>query len=257
MKRKNLLFRVVAIAVLTAFTQWIMLPSLCLAQAGNCDFDPNNPSVEHARTSFKMLNYKCAEEELNAYLARADVGIEDKANAHILMASVYYAMLKNDTEKRDRVTEEFVKAFKAYREWRGELDIKSGEFLDLMENAKERVDTEAAEQPAPTETAPAVIDQPQAEEIKPAVVEEQKQEETKPAIVEEQKKEVEKPAVAAIPEKKAEEKKKKAWYSNWWAIAGGVGLIAVAAVALGGGGGGGGDEGTPDLPGIPDPPSGK
>lgn len=235
MKQKNLLFRVVAVTVLTAFLQWTMLPSLVFAQSGGCDFDPNKPSVEHARTSFKMLNYKCAEEELNAYLARADVSIEDKANAHILMASVYYAMLKNDTEKRDRVTEEFVKAFRAYREWRGELDIKSGEFLDLMESAKERVDSEAAEEatveePAPTEPMPVVVEQPKPEEKKPAV--------------------------ATIPPKKTEEKKKKAWYSNWWAIAGGVGLIAVAAVALGGGGGDDGG-GTADLPGIPDPPAGK
>lgn len=243
MKQKNLLFRVIAIAVLTAFLQWTMLPSLVFAQAGNCDFDPNKPSVEHARTSFKMLNYKCAEEELNAYLARADVSIEEKANAHILMASVYYAMLKNDTEKRDKVTEEFVKAFKAYREWRGELDIKSGEFLDLMEIAKERVDTEAAEEPVVTESVP-------------PVVEEQKIEEQKPAVVEEVKKEEPKPVATQIPAKKTEEKKKKAWYSNWWAIAGGVGLIAVAAVALGGGGGDGG-ESTADLPGIPDPPAGK
>lgn len=244
MKQKNLLFRVIAVAVLTAFLQWTMLPSLVFAQSGGCDFDPNNPSVEHARTSFKMLNYKCAEQELNAYLAKDNVSIEDKADAHILMASVYYAMLKNDTEKRDRVTEEFVKAFKAYREWRGELDIKSGEFLDLMEIAKERVDTEAATQPAPTEPVPTEI-------------EEQKIEEQKPAVVEEVKKEEPKPAVTPAPVKKAEEKKKKAWYSNWWAIAGGVGLIAVAAVALGGGGGSDDGGGTADLPGIPDPPSGK
>lgn len=238
MKQKNLLFRVIAVAVLTVFLQWTMLPSLIYAQSGGCDFDPNKPSVEHARTSFKMLNYKCAEEELNAFLARADVGIEDKADAHILMASVYYAMLKNDTEKRDRVTEEFVKAFKAYREWRGELDIKSGEFLDLMESAKERVDSEAAIQSTPTEAAPTEI------------------EEQKPAVVEQVKKEEPKPAVTQTPVKKAEEKKKKAWYSNWWAIAGGVGLIAVAAVALGGGGGSD-DAGLADLPPIPEPPDGK
>ncbi len=235
MKHKKLLFRIITFTVLTAFMQLTFLPLMSYAQAGNCNYDPEKPSVEHARDSFKMLNYKCAEQELNDYLAQDSITIEEKASAHVLLASVYYAMLKNDTEKRDRVTEEFVKAFKAYRDWRGELDIKSSEFLDLMEIAKTRVDDEAAEEevaieePATTEPEKIVTEQP---ELEP---------------------EPEKPATVT-PTQQPEQKKKKAWYTNWWAIAGGVGLVAIAAVALGGGGGDGGGEPPPDLPGIPDPP---
>ncbi len=146
MRSGSLLFRTLAMVVLTALLQSLLLPGISSAQSSGCDFDPEKPSIDHARTSFKMLNYRCAEEELNILLAMSTVDIEDKANAHVLLASVYYAMLKDNDEKRDRVMDEFVKAFKAYREWRGQLDIKSGEFLDLMEAAKDQVDQESLEQ---------------------------------------------------------------------------------------------------------------
>ncbi|UCD18195.1 MAG: hypothetical protein JSV44_04595, partial [Candidatus Zixiibacteriota bacterium] len=160
----------------------------------------------------------CAEEELNALLAKETVDIEEKANAHVLLASVYYAMLKDNDEKRDRVMEEFIKAFKAYREWRGELDIKSSEFLDLMEAAKEQVDQESLEQAAQLEPDTAVV---------------------APVVV---------PAA----------EKKKPWYTKWWAIGAGVGVVALGVVALSGGGDGDGEVTVDTLPYFPKPPpSGK
>lgn len=55
--------------------------------------------------------------------------------------------------------------------------------------------------------------------------------------------------------------KSKPWYSKWWAIALGVGLVAGAVVvATGGGGDDGGNGGVvvDTLPSFPDPPiSGK
>ncbi len=229
MKSRSLFFRAVAVTVLSVFLQSIILPGLTPALASDCDYDPSSPSVEHARTAFKMFNYKCAEEELLTFLAYDDADIEDKASAHVLLASVYYAMLKNNTEKRDRVMEQFVEAFKSYREWRGELDIKSSEFLDLMEMAKAQVDE------AKIEEDKKPVEEP--------VVEEKPADTTETAIV-----------VPPPPEKK-----KKPWYTQWWAIGAGVGLVAVAVVALGGGGDDDADQPPselPDFPGTP-PPSGK
>jgi len=218
MRSGSLLYRTLALVVLTAFLQSILLTGIGLAQSSGCDFDPEKPSIDHARMSFKMLNYRCAEEELNVLLAKETVDIEDKANAHVLLASVYYAMLKDNDEKRNRVTGEFVKAFKAYREWRGELDIKSSDFLDLMEAAKEQVDRETLEQ--------AIEPEPDsADTVAPVYI----------------------PTTT---------KDKKPWYKQWWAIGAGVGVVVIGAVALAGGGGdddGGGTVDTlPYFPGTPD-----
>ncbi|MBN2227472.1 MAG: hypothetical protein JW763_08910 [candidate division Zixibacteria bacterium] len=215
MRSGSLLFRTLALVVLTVFIQSILLFGISPAQTSGCDFDPDKPSIDHARMSFKMLNYRCAEEELNVLLAKETVDIEDKANAHVLLASVYYAMLKDNDEKRDRVMEEFVKAFKSYREWRGELDIKSSEFLDLMEAAKDQVDQESLEQaiePSPDS----------ADTVAPAFI----------------------PTTA---------EKKKPWYTKWWAIGAGVGVVALGVVVLAGGGDDGGTVDTlPYFPTTPD-----
>lgn len=229
MKSRTLFFRAVAVTVLTVFLHSVILPGLIPVMASDCDFDPASPSIEHARTAFKMLNYKCAEEELKTLLVYEDTDIEDKASAHVLLASVYYAMLKDNSEKRDRVMEQFVEAFRSYREWRGELDIKSSEFLDIMEMAKVQVDEAKAEQ-----------EQPPVEEV---VVEEAPEDTTEAAVI-----------VPPPPDKK---KKKKPWYTKWWAIGAGVGLVAVAVVALGGGSDDAADQPPGELPEFPDPPPGK
>jgi len=136
----------------------------------------------------------------------------------VLLAEVYYAKVRNDSEKRDKVMEQFVAAFKSYRDWRGELNIKSPEFMSLMKLAQDQVDEEAtAVEAAPVEE----------EEITEA-----------------------QPGVTAPPKDDGE---KKPWYTKWWAIALGVGVVAGAVAMAGGGGGDDGGEAT-ELPDFPDPP---
>ncbi len=229
MPKKLKFIRAVALTLLVAYAQAFLLPSSLLAQSPGCDYNPQAPSLENARKNFKSLNYRCAEEELNLLLKSDTLSLEDKSNAHILMAAVYYAMLKDNTEKKNMVMEQFKAAFKAYRDWKGELDIKSPEFAQMMQEAQQQVDQEVAKEPTEPE--------------KPTVVKEDKEK---------------KPTTMAVTGEESK-KEKKAWYKNWWAIALGVGVVAGAVALAAGGGGGDGGGTTPDqpLPGFPEPPAGK
>lgn len=121
----------------------ILLPSgSARAQSQPCEYDRNAPSLDHARLYFKSLNYKCAEQELLDLLQSGATSLKGKADAHVLLAAVYYAMEKDSTEKRSKVLEQFTAAFQQYREWKGELDITSSDFVSLMEEARRRVDSQ-------------------------------------------------------------------------------------------------------------------
>lgn len=222
MIRHNLTFRIIGVILLACFLHMATIPSLSLAQDTGCSYDRVKPSLENARVSFKSLDYGCAEQEILDYLKLETITIEQRADAHVLLAAVYYAKSKNNNEKRSLVIEQFKKAFEAYRQWRGELDISSTEFIGMMNEAQRQVDEEAREAVKPPETP--VVEKPAVTETKPA------------------------------------EGQKKAWYKQWWAIGLGVGLVAGAALVLAGGGGEeetGGGQVTDTLPGPPDTPEGK
>lgn len=143
MHKRILLFRSTMAAVLVSYLFVAILPIGLLAQEpSGCPYNPEAPSLEHARQTFKALNYNCAELEINDLLKVDTLSLEEKANAHVLMAAVYYAKLKDTKEKRHMVIEQFAKAFRSYANWSGDLDIKSTEFLSMMEQAKDLVDTE-------------------------------------------------------------------------------------------------------------------
>ncbi len=137
------LIRGVAALTLAVFVQSLVLPALVQAQTAPCTFNKEKPSLVNARLNFRITNYACAEEELQALLAIDTLNLQTKADAHVLLAAVYYAKLRNSAEKRDRVMEQFVAAFKAFRDWRGELDIKSPEFARMLSEAQAQVDREA------------------------------------------------------------------------------------------------------------------
>ena len=218
MRRYRRTMRLVALVVLCLFAQSLLLPGIVRAQAP-CQYDKLKPSIENARYNFKITNYQCAEMELKDLLAVDTLDYETKADAHVLLAAVYYAKVRNQDEKRDRVMEQFVAAFRAYEDWRGELDIKSSEFEAMMEEAKIRVEQQRQEAAA--------------------AAEEQDQTEPEP-----------------VPVLVEAEKGKKPWYKKWyiWGIGAAV-VGAAVAVAAGGGGDDGGDGGGDDLPGFPPPPA--
>ena len=221
MIRHNLTFRIIGVILLACFFQAATIPSLSLAQDTGCSYDRAKPSLENARVNFKSLDYNCAEQEILDYLKLETIPIEQRADAHVLLAAVYYAKSKNSNEKRSLVIEQFKKAFEAYRQWRGELDISSTEFIGMMNEAQRLVDEES--KAALTPPQPPVIEKP------------------------------------AVKEETPSGEKKKPWYKKWWAIGLGVGVVAGVAFAVAGGGGD--EEPPPPvsdtLPSFPDTPGGK
>lgn len=231
--------------LLLTFMQMLFFPTIGMSQPIECQYDADNPTLESARLSFRTLNYACAEEEINAFLGLDDITIEEKADAHVLLAAVYYAKLKNDEEKRNRVINQFKEAFKAYRAWKGDLDISSTEFFEMMQTARAQVDEEAeSAEMAAEEEQPAVVEEPVTASQPEPEAEQPAEEET------------EQPAVASMPPYQGDDAKaSKPWYKKWWAIGLGVGLVAGVVVLAGGGGSDDGST-TPagELPDFPDPP---
>jgi hypothetical protein len=133
-------------------------PSDSSAQMPQCGYDRAVPSLDHARFSFRTANYVCAELELRDLLSIDTLDLKQKADAHVLLAAVYYAMLSGKNQQRDKALEQFSAAFKAYRDWKGELDIKSEDFQALMDEAKRRIEAQSApptgESPVTSEPAP-------------------------------------------------------------------------------------------------------
>ncbi len=232
MEKNNLIFRAAAVILLTCFIQLTVLPATSFAQTPECTYDRSSPTLESARISFKSLNYYCAEKEIEDFLKLETIGTEQRADAHVLLAAVYYAKVKNQGEKRSRVVEQFKQAFRAFREWRGELDISSTEFIGMMNEAQAQVDLELKEL--------------------------EEQEEAKTEAIEPQPPAEPEPEPAYVAEEVPPEKEGKAWYKQWWAIGLGVGLVAgVVVIAAGGGDDDGGGTVNEPLPYWPDTPSKK
>lgn len=221
-------FRVITVTALVCLLNMLVFSSLLTAQERDCPYDKADPSLDNARISFKSLDYECAEQEIEDFLKKDNITIEERADAHVLLAAVYYARSKDHNEKRELVVEQFKQAFRAYRNWRGELDISSTEFIEMMNAAKVLVDEEGEEKPEP---------------VKPAV--------EKPAPPPPT------PTTTPTTTIATTTGKSKPWYKQWWAYVIGVGIVAGAAVALSGGGGddgGGGVTPADTLPNFPPPP---
>ena len=111
MHKRILLFRSAIVTSMISYFIVAILPIGALAQATiNCPYDKEAPTLAHARQTFKALNYNCAEMEINDLLKQPDLSLEEKADAHVLMAAVYYAKLKDSKEKQTKVVEQFAKA---------------------------------------------------------------------------------------------------------------------------------------------------
>lgn len=203
--------------LLVVYLLLLMQPFAASAQQVNCPFDRENPSIDNARMQFKVTNYTCAEEELNALLAQESLDLKTKADAHVLLAQVYYAKLRDSEDMEKKVVAEFVAAFRAYKNWKGDLDIQSSEFVALMKMAQDQIAAEEADK-----------------------------EGTSIDLASEQ-----------VPSEEGAglEAKKKPWYKKWYVL--GLGAVVVGSAALMIGGSGGGDNGetpTTDLPDFPSVP---
>jgi Ca2+-binding EF-hand superfamily protein len=191
-------------------------PDVAHSQTAECDYDGQNPSHESARKSFQVFDFQCAEQEIQDLLKEDALSLEEKASAHMLLAAVYFEMLQDGAQRRGKTLEQFKEAFRAYRDWRGDLDIQSPEFRAIMEEAKQDIQAEENAS-APKDAA------------------------------------TEAPVVTRPPH--AGSDSGKGGSTKWILIGLGVGAVGIAAIALGGGGGGNGN-GDNTLPDFPAPPGG-
>ncbi len=125
--------------------------SYLVAQDQPCDYNPDRPNIEHARVLFKSLDYDCAKREVQDYLRQSNLSHRAAADAYVLLAAVDFAGSPDSPQRREKVLENFRFAFREYPEWKGNLDISSTDFFELMREAKRDVDAEKLDRQIETE----------------------------------------------------------------------------------------------------------
>ncbi len=225
--------RVAAVCVAVVY-----LPVSTIVAAGQvsdtaCAYNREEPSIKHARVSFTELDYECARQELQDFLAGRNLTPEQETEAWFLLSAVqYYALFGEDSEL---IKTEVITAGKAALRLSpglpGELDIDDPEYLDWMQEARQMALAELAEESR--------VRQEQELQEEPEVA---------PATP---------PAGVTAADDTGEGKK---WYKKWWVVGAGVALVVGAVAVLAGGGddgGNGDDNGDDNLPDFPPPPEGK
>ncbi|HWR82118.1 MAG TPA: hypothetical protein VN285_02325 [Candidatus Deferrimicrobium sp.] len=127
--------------VLTALClccQFIVAPVLW-AQRVDCSYDPKTPSLESARKSLKSLHYPCAEQELRDFLAVNTISPALRAEAHILLGTIYYYSADNIMQERDRVLKEFIDALRAQPDVKHDLDTDTSDLATLFKEARNTI----------------------------------------------------------------------------------------------------------------------
>ncbi len=171
-----------------------------LAQDSECTYSETTPSIQSARTTFRAAGLNCAEKELNELLALQNISRQEKADAHLLLASVYFIKEPDANARRHRVKKELVAMYMADRRWQGQLEIVSSEFRTLLKDAREMANWRYQQSPELTDEYS--IDSLQV-------------------------------ALADSTRFEYENlENKKPWYTKWWALSSGVGLVIVAATVI-------------------------
>ncbi|MBN1213019.1 MAG: hypothetical protein JXA92_10610 [candidate division Zixibacteria bacterium] len=129
--------RIIISTVITIYIFMLPGPSLIRAQSEYCIYDRKTPMVESARESFRNKDYECARWELSDLLAQKKVKPEIRADALVLLAQVNYQMIEDKQEKRSTVRKNLITAFRNYPIWDGELEIRSSEFFNLINDSKD------------------------------------------------------------------------------------------------------------------------
>ncbi len=212
--RKEKLSRPVAAAVVITYLLAALGPDRAVAQSTDCPYDRKAPSLAHARASFQEFDFFCAEREVNDLLKLTSLDTGTKADAHALLAAIYFQSLPDNQNRREKVIEEFRRTYSLRPEWKGQPDVQTPAFRDLMAEARRQVE-QLKPKDKPAAPPPEVTTKPQATE----------------------------------PKSEAKRGSKKTWIY----VAVGAAAAAVAVVALGGGGSDGGGGGNlPGFPPHPD-----
>jgi len=127
------------------------------AQDAPCEFDAEEPSLAHARTAFRAADYACAGQEAQAVLTDSSLSQKTRADAHALLAAVFYSTTDDPEDRRRLTREQLIMVFRTDRNWRGRPDIAGAGFLTLVNDARELVDWLV-------KTSPELVEQPVAEQ---------------------------------------------------------------------------------------------
>ena len=183
--------------ILLLISMWVAInPCFLIAQTAECKYPGGLPTVENARLSFRSADLVCAKKELKDILTREGISRKTRADAHMLLASVYYIEETDDITRRIKVKQEIVEVFLAYRDWQGQFEIRSSEFRKIFSDARELAEWKY---------------------------------QNSPDLQNDYEKQL---LLIDATEQKTTENKK--WYSKWWAIGSGIGIIAMAAILMSG-----------------------
>ena len=217
---RQIMHRPLTALVMTMYFCAFAWPGHVAAQTPECGYDRSAPSLASARASFQEFDFACAERELGDLLKVPKLAVGIQADAHALLAAIYFQTLPDNQNRREKVIEEFRRTYSLRPDWKGQPEIQTPAFRDLMTEAKRQVDQLSQKEKPATPSGGA------SDKSTPAV------KETKPT---------------------GGGKSKKTWLY----VAAGAAAVGVAVLALGGGGGGGGNGGGEGLPYFPPPPGGS
>lgn len=190
--------------ILLFLSVWLIInPGLLVAREPICEYLSGQPALENARRIYRLAGLECAELELKELLAPAGVSRKTRADAHLLLASIYFVDEADDTSRRTKVKQELVALFIADRDWQGELEIRSPEFRKILADAREMAEWRYR-------NSPELQDEYEQQLLDSTLI------------------------ASRTGYDRQSRKKNGKWYTRWWAIGSGVGIVAMAAILMSG-----------------------
>ncbi len=136
--------------LLMAYLCVTLVPESAQGQATDCAYDRRAPTIASARASFQEFDFVCAEREVADLLKAATFDAGTQADAHALLAAIHFQTLPDTKNRREKVIEDFRRTFSLRPDWRGQLEVQTPAFRDLMTEAKRQVEQlRQKDKPAP------------------------------------------------------------------------------------------------------------
>jgi hypothetical protein len=132
--------------ILIAFGESLLFTNLINAQSADCDYDRQQPSLEHAENIFmtSLYSFDCAVMEISDLLNRG-IDAEIYARAKFLLGQAYWGQIiyeQSPIPDTQMVIHELIEGFKADSSWVGEWYwMDDDEFLSIAETARYKADS--------------------------------------------------------------------------------------------------------------------
>lgn len=143
MKSNHPLFALASLAALGSMLLSLILPCPGHAAPLTCDYDADNPSLDHAVTAFMdPALFECAELEIRDVLAVTPLSERRTvARADFLLAGALFGRQLSTDIPDSSIVEYLVKGFVADPEWTGEWYFRDmPDFMDMVAVARPRAD---------------------------------------------------------------------------------------------------------------------